>query len=278
MLDERERAAEALKPLLERLGLRLIGIPESGKKSLVYTVEGGGQRGILRIYRDPARLARSLWAKSRAQRFSLCVRTLKLGIATGVPGWFVLEELAHPTDGVCRGELEDFMERLALFHRGTRLPALDAVVARKWVRKTAGSARYVEKAGGDTSGVLELASGVRRLTASLCHTDIGLSNAGFLEGRLTLFDWDRACYYPCILEVWQAIFHLGAKDVKGALEKYLAVHPAGFEELRICGVMLCVSRMKKALKRKDEEAFSLYRGRLATFLSNPCAFIPERAS
>jgi len=283
----RERFLPLARHMLERKGVLCERVEplSGGKKGLVYLVFDGDDRMVLRLYRNPVkyvRIKRVMKAVSSSGT-GISPRVVDSGFLFNLKGFwgFLLEEFASPIEAFEPSAVEDFFFRLSLFHRNTAKASRKASGFWQKAFEDTKSRWFFIKRCRPSSFLLE-----KRLFSllseslpdwrvfSLCHTDIAPSNAGLIDGRIVLFDWDRAERLPPHFDLIQAIFSFHALERESVLlDVYLRRFSQGerceFERAYLFSkVFFLVKRMKRALKRDDEDAFCRYFAHLENLVND----------
>ncbi len=282
MRTAREKFLPLAKYVLRKRGIAYNKVTplSGGKKGLVYLVQCDNSNWVLKLYRNPYKYIK-IKKILRVVNFSKILifpEILDYGVFWNLKGFcgFVIERFAYPIDNYDIYLLEDFFIRLSEFHRST---------AEKREEKALG---FWLKALKDTKSRWSFCKERENLSSlledkvfemlhdflpnwsifSLCHTDIALSNAGLIDGKIVLFDWDRAEFLPPQFDLVQAIFSFNIIEQE---ETILSLYFENFfsekseqkgEEFKrsylFTKVFFLVKRMKRSLKRKDKQAFSMY--------------------
>ncbi len=191
-----------------------------GKKGLVFMIEGQGGRGILRLYRDPLVLARTLKVHRLCKGAGVEVPALyrfavdPFLVVKGVIA-FTFEEWLPPWEGDGRA----VVDVLKVFHSIKRSRWGDPLWGRggDWLKVELSKvqsrlerwSRWRERdVGSYLVWVQEMAGKVRGLSVfSLLHGDIALSNIRRRGDGPAFIDLDRARFGHPLMDVAPLLFH-----------------------------------------------------------------------
>jgi hypothetical protein len=237
-----------------------------GKKGLVFMVEGQGGRGILRLYRDPLALARTLKVYRLCERAGVEVPTLyRFAVAPflGMRGIvaFTIEEWLPPWEGDGRA----VAEVLKTLHSIKRDRWGDPLWGKRgdWLKVELSKARsrlerWSRWRGRDVGPYLiwiqDMAGKVGGLLMySLLHGDIALSNIRRKGDGPAFIDLDRARFGHPLMDVAPLFFHFPEVG-EGVFEAWGFTRGSGGFFLRLFHLRRLIRALKHLRKGETQWA------------------------
>lgn len=253
-------------PYSDLLGeLRRVIPMRGGKKGLVYHASGSKGHGVVRVFKDPIKLAKTLKMRRLCEDAGVSIpRLMRLNFTPGVwkRGWLaiLLEEMV---DQWARGaDLRDLVKELLLLH---------SIRRRRW------GGVFIGKRGGFWEEVLRAArsrlerwKGLRnnegakglylwldqweeRLKEpsdfSLLHNDLVPTNVGLRDGKVVLIDLDRACFGHPLEELVKVCYHFCRdEEERSLMMRWYFPSQDLPEEIPLFWFLLHLKRLARALK------------------------------
>ncbi|MGC8914960.1 MAG: phosphotransferase family protein [Thermosulfidibacteraceae bacterium] len=274
MHEERKKYIDFAKKLLHSRGIEFNDIiPASlGQKGLVYIVDVGSHKLVLRLYRNLVKFVRSSFVRKIAERFEVSVKVRDKGLCFRLNPLvfaFMIEDYLESIVEFDKEKIKDFIKRLSHFHSSTllKVPLIFSYFWNKWLKDVLQNVDYLSKEMQKDkeifTKVLEVVSKYKPLPIlSICHKDIYLDNFGIYNEKIFLFDWDASWIFSPFFDFSQVIFSFRLDISDNVIDTYVveflksvdnAIADRVREDVFIFMIIFLMQKIKKVYWKKERD-------------------------